>query len=615
MLARAARRAVARAKAALSRARRIRQTIITPARGLLVNGLLFSVCFAGLEGCVAATIALAAAVVPQDLASRANSVLYLTFALFTFPAPAIVERYGCKNSMVISMMLYSLYLLAFVTPRSMLQPVLFLAAAIGGGAGAVLWTAQGEYFTMNSLAYAAARGESGRVGDSRAIGLFAGVFAVTFQVCIMIGKPLAGLLLTLEPDRPELPALAFSFIAALCTFGMSATRSLEPARVLAASAVGADAVAVQTAATSAATASVEIERLRVALRPSIAAYLRGELSGAELEARKLNERGCDAAGGAKDASEGLVCAKASDGRVVASDAERATAATTETIAACGQVEGARAASQTTAARPQDPAMTTADRARVGTSTGESGLTGCSSLTRRLPLLPLLLERRLLLLTPTNAAFGMATALFPSKMTPLVKHRMGAAAAGWMYTAAGLSAAIFAVVFAAIARLWPAVRGGRALSIVVGALCFAAASAALLACEADGLVDACPELGGQGVLLGLFVLYGIGIASWQGSCMALVGDLWKYAPRAAFAHLKLTSGLVSFHAFLLFPHVSIRFAATYTLAVVLLGLLCFSRLVVRLQAESSATASLLPGAAGSDVGHAGESEGGVRTGRR
>ena len=50
-------------------------------RALLINGIKFSVAMSGLEGCVVATIALSAAVVPPALAHTANAMLSLFFAI------------------------------------------------------------------------------------------------------------------------------------------------------------------------------------------------------------------------------------------------------------------------------------------------------------------------------------------------------------------------------------------------------------------------------------------------------------------------------------------------------------------------------------------------------
>ena len=106
----------------------------------------------GLEGCVVATIALSAAVVPPALAHTANAMLYLFFAIGTFAAPPLVAALGAKRTMMVCMAAYSLYLAAYIAPD---PRVLYPAASLGGFAGALLWTAQGAYFTRNAVEYAA----------------------------------------------------------------------------------------------------------------------------------------------------------------------------------------------------------------------------------------------------------------------------------------------------------------------------------------------------------------------------------------------------------------------------------------------------------------------------
>lgn len=200
------------------------ESMTEPTR-LLCNGMLFSASFAGLEGCIAASIALSSAIIPKTLAATANAMLYLFFALSTFLAPQVVEYVGCRRAMLVSMAGYSLYLLAFLMPR---PAIILPAAALGGVAGAVLWTAQGEYFTLNSLAYASSRGQTAAVDEGRAISLFAGMFAVLFQVCLLSAKPIAAMLLSVCTECTQLPFVAFVIISAVCTAGMAATRSFSP---------------------------------------------------------------------------------------------------------------------------------------------------------------------------------------------------------------------------------------------------------------------------------------------------------------------------------------------------------------------------------------------------
>ena len=418
-------------------------------RALLINGIKFSVAMSGLEGCVVATIALSAAVVPPALAHTANAMLYLFFAIGTFAAPPLVAALGAKRTMMVCMAAYSLYLAAYIAPD---PRVLYPAASLGGFAGALLWTAQGAYFTRNAVEYAACDPAD---SDSQAISLFAGIFATAFQTCLLLAKPLAGALLTAWPDATQLPFAVYTALAVAFTLLMAAVRPLHP-----------------------------------------------------------------------------------------------------------------------------PA---------GTAEGGGGAR-CADLVGGGSLLAMLIEPRMLLLAANNAAFGLATALFPSHVTPLIKHSLGAAAAGWLYSVAGVSSALLAAAFAALPRY--ALPGfGREICIGAGQAAFACACALIAAWCDDApatMLDAAaalpppppPPLPDEScltwaALLACFVLYGAGIASWQGSCMALVGELWRARPYAAFAHLKFTSGVASFAGFLLLPRLPLRTAALVTLGVQVLGAVGFA----------------------------------------
>ena len=191
-------------------------------RALLINGIKFSVAMSGLEGCVVATIALSAAVVPPALAHTANAMLYLFFAIGTFAAPPLVAALGAKRTMMVCMAAYSLYLAAYIAPD---PRVLYPAASLGGFAGALLWTAQGAYFTRNAVEYAACDPAD---SDSQAISLFAGIFATAFQTCLLLAKPLAGALLTAWPDATQLPFAVYTALAVAFTLLMAAVRPLHP---------------------------------------------------------------------------------------------------------------------------------------------------------------------------------------------------------------------------------------------------------------------------------------------------------------------------------------------------------------------------------------------------
>jgi hypothetical protein len=116
------------------------------------------------------------------------------------------------------MAVYSLYLLLFIwsEPTS-----LAVAASLGGFAGSVLWTAQGAYFTRNAIAYASVSEPSaGPLFESRIISVFAGLFAVAFQIVTTLAKPLAAILLTLFPGDRALLFGVLTAVAAVCTCAM-----------------------------------------------------------------------------------------------------------------------------------------------------------------------------------------------------------------------------------------------------------------------------------------------------------------------------------------------------------------------------------------------------------
>lgn len=188
-----------------------------------------STCFAGLEGCIIVTINLSAAIVSPDIAAQANGLLYLCFALMAFLAPPIVRHIGAKTSMVLSMALYLLYLASYIAAHPV---VMLVNASVGGCAGALLWVAQGVYFTRNALAYdeacaASSTGTSCRIFGADSISAFAGVFATTFQLAVTLAKQSSCVLLTLFPEDRTVLFAALTVAGAACTVAMLAILPLR----------------------------------------------------------------------------------------------------------------------------------------------------------------------------------------------------------------------------------------------------------------------------------------------------------------------------------------------------------------------------------------------------
>ena len=193
------------------------------------------------------------------------------------------------------------------------------------------------------------------------------------------------------------------------------------------------------------------------------------------------------------------------------------------------------------------------------------------------------EPLLLLLLPTNVAFGLCTAFFPYAVTLLAKETLGVSAIGWLYALANLVSSSVAAACGVASRRHGA--AGRRASLTLGAAAFAAATGSVYARG--------PGQGawGAGSLSLLFILYGIGTAVWQGSVMAFFGDAFvgeKALP--AFSSLKLQSGLASALAFFILPGADRRSAAAVCALCSALGLACYWPAETQLQARLAATAA-------------------------
>ena len=585
-----------------------------------------------------ACVVISAAIVCPSLAYEANAYLYLFFCVGTFAAPGVLAYTGAKRGMVGSMCCYSLYTAAFLLPR---PEIILPASAIGGFAGAVLWTAQGEYFTANALAYAVARGpaagpprlsraasvqgaakQEAGVSSSSAIGLFAALFASIFPLFLLLGKLSGSVLLSLRPDHPQLIFTLYTGVALSCTAAMGCIRRLPFAEAEQPAATAATAATLATDAPLPPPSPPPSPPSPPPSPPSPPPSLPAGNGGAPLYAP--------------------------------------VAPATPPAAATEAVDLTGSRCEPPPLTPP-PLMGRSSISRPISTPARSistpaGLAETACPPGRCSVAAMLCERRMLLLSPTNIAFGAVTALYPSKLTLLIKQLHGAAAVMWLYSLSGLASALFAALLHVLARR---ARHGRTLAVLLGACGFAVACGVAASCDpsheaavhaaaatattaaasggAHGCAAAPPAApsppawpsptegallrgglqgGGSGLqgggavphgcallssrvgLQGAFVAHGLGVAAWQGSTMALVAVVFRASPRPAFAHLKLTSGISSAVGFVLLPRLSLQAAALLCLALVLLGLATFLRLHALLDAQlprpfSRAAAGLLP----------------------
>ena len=151
------------------------------ARGLLLNGVVFSVAFSVLESCLASVVYFSTALVDKAEASFANALLFACFSLGSVFAPTPVASMGSKRCLVLGMSAVSVYVFSFVHPT---PAIMYPMACVAGGFGALLWTAQGVYFAENARVYAEATASD----SGKAIALFSGIFACLFPAIMTMGQ-------------------------------------------------------------------------------------------------------------------------------------------------------------------------------------------------------------------------------------------------------------------------------------------------------------------------------------------------------------------------------------------------------------------------------------------
>ncbi|GLV35039.1 uncharacterized protein CBL_09520 [Carabus blaptoides fortunei] len=75
------------------------------------------------------------------------AIVYAVFAITNWAAPSIIIITGPRVAMLIGAVTYMLFIMSFLLPRVWL---LYLASAVIGVGAAIIWTAQGNYLTLNS---------------------------------------------------------------------------------------------------------------------------------------------------------------------------------------------------------------------------------------------------------------------------------------------------------------------------------------------------------------------------------------------------------------------------------------------------------------------------------
>ncbi|XP_060064212.1 UNC93-like protein MFSD11 [Ylistrum balloti] len=98
-------------------------------------------------------------------------VIYAVFAAANWIAPPIVSVVGPKYTMFLGAILYFLFILSFLKPMTW---ALYTGSVLVGLGAAILWTAQGNFLTINS--------------DSNTVSRNSGIFWALLQCSLLIGN-------------------------------------------------------------------------------------------------------------------------------------------------------------------------------------------------------------------------------------------------------------------------------------------------------------------------------------------------------------------------------------------------------------------------------------------
>ena len=128
------------------------------------NFTFVSICFALNHGVVTTPLAVATTLLPLDVASFGNGLLYaVTLVCSLFLGAPTVSIFGPKGGLVFGMFFYCVYIGFFALALlygEATQLLFTIGSACGGLAAGVLWTAQGAYFAQSATQLSKSSGQT-----------------------------------------------------------------------------------------------------------------------------------------------------------------------------------------------------------------------------------------------------------------------------------------------------------------------------------------------------------------------------------------------------------------------------------------------------------------------
>jgi len=161
---------------------------------ILGNFIFMAVCFATVLGTVTGLLALASASLGNELGGTSSGTLYICYTLSALlTAAGLVQNFGSKAILSVGVFSYGIYVGGFLL-ASEVPDVAWVAAiaasAVGGIAAGWVWTAQGDFLSKSSKAYAKVTGTEIKKCNS----FFGGLFATIFVGLEVVFKTLSSLI-------------------------------------------------------------------------------------------------------------------------------------------------------------------------------------------------------------------------------------------------------------------------------------------------------------------------------------------------------------------------------------------------------------------------------------
>lgn len=140
------------------------------------------------------------------------AIIYGVFALCNWMAPSFISMTGPRTSIVVGCACYCLFIASFLYPRT---DFLYIASVIVGVGGALVWTGQGTFLTINSADETMSRNS--------------GLFWAIFQSSLFLGNIFVYCVFTDEQISADRRNLTFKVLTGVSIIGLAVLMSMKPA--------------------------------------------------------------------------------------------------------------------------------------------------------------------------------------------------------------------------------------------------------------------------------------------------------------------------------------------------------------------------------------------------